>query len=44
MLELLFWLALYTVIVLIVVPLDKIAKWQTSVRKQWQKLIDKTKD
>lgn len=36
-------LAIYTVVVLIFVPLDKIGKWQDKVRKQWQKLLDKSK-
>lgn len=44
MLELLFWLALYTVLVLIFVPLDKIAKAQTKVRNWRKKLADKAKE
>ncbi len=43
MLEILIILAVYSILVLIFVPLDKIGKWQISVRKQWQKLLDKSK-
>lgn len=44
MVELVLTLAIYSVIMLIFVPLEKIARWQTSVRKQWQKLLDKSKE
>ncbi len=43
MLELLIVLAIYSVIILIFVPLEKIGKAQTKVREKWQKLVDKAK-
>jgi len=33
-------LAVYTVVVLLLVPLERIAKWQTKVRKTWKKVKD----
>lgn len=40
----LFILALYTVLVLLFVPLDKISKWQKNVRESFNKIVDKTED
>lgn len=34
-------LAIYTVLILLFVPLDKIGQWQTSVKKWYKKLLDK---
>lgn len=44
MLELLIILAIYSVLILLFVPLERIGKMQTSVRAKWQKVIDKTTD
>lgn len=43
MLELLIVLAIYSLLILIFVPLEKIGKAQTKVREKWQKIIDKSK-
>lgn len=37
----LFVLAIYTVLVLLFVPLDKIGKWQLSVKKWYKRILDK---
>ncbi len=34
-------LAIYTIVVLLFVPLDKIGKWQQSVKKWYKKILDK---
>lgn len=34
-------LAIYTIIILLFVPLDKIGEYQVKVKKQYKKLIDK---
>lgn len=41
--DLLLIIALYSVIILIFVPLEKIGRVQTTVRNKWNKLIDRTK-
>lgn len=43
MIELIFTLAIYTAIVLFFVPLERIGKVQTSVKKHISKAIDKAK-
>lgn len=44
MLELILTLAIYSVIILIFVPLDKISRAQIKVRAWWRKLVNKVKD
>lgn len=44
MFEILLMLTVYSIIVLLFVPLDKIAKIQSNVRAKWQKIVDKTKN
>lgn len=41
MFEILLTIAIYTVLVLFFVPLDKIGQFQTAVKKNIQKLIDR---
>lgn len=41
MFTILLTIAIYSVIVLLVVPLDKIGKWQVSVKKWYKQLKDK---
>jgi hypothetical protein len=41
--DILILLAIYSAVILIFVPLEKIAKAQTKVRAWWKKLIDKIK-
>lgn len=41
MLEIFIWLAVYTVVILLFVPLEKIGHAQTSVKKWVQQLKDK---
>lgn len=43
MLELLVVIIIYSILILIFVPLEKIGKVQTKVREKWQKIIDKSK-
>lgn len=41
MFDILLTLAIYSVLILFFVPLEKIGKWQTAVRKYVKKLTDK---
>lgn len=41
MLEIFVILAIYTVAILLFVPLERIGKWQSAVRKQVKKITDK---
>lgn len=41
MLELILILVIYTVIVLLLVPLEKIGRWQTSLKNEVKKLSDR---
>lgn len=41
MFDLLITLAIYSIVILLFVPLEKIGKWQTTVRKQVKKITDK---
>lgn len=43
MVEILIWVLLIDVVLLIVLPLEKIGRWQTKVREWWKKLVDKAK-
>lgn len=43
MVEILIWVLIIDIILLIVLPLEKIGRWQTRVKEQWEKLVKKAK-